>query len=67
MWDRCHSIVVIIALYDLLKTTQSILGDPRWMGFAPEAYIFVALIYFVCCFYMSHFSRKLERELDTGL
>lgn len=61
------SLVVIIALYDLLKTTQSILGDPRWMGFAPEAYIFVALIYFVCCFYMSNFSRKLERDLDTGL
>ena len=61
------SLVVIIALYDLLKTTQSILGDPRWMGFAPEAYIFAAMIYFVCCFYMSNFSRKLERELDTGL
>jgi len=61
------SLVVIIALYDLLKTTQSILGDPRWMGFSAEAYIFVAMIYFVCCFYMSNFSRKLERELDTGL
>jgi general L-amino acid transport system permease protein len=61
------SLVVIIALYDLLKTTQSILGDPRWMGFSAEAYLFVALIYFVCCFYMSNFSRKLERELDTGL
>lgn len=61
------SLVVIIALYDLLKTTQSVLGDPRWMGFSAEAYIFVALIYFICCFYMSNFSRKLERELDTGL
>lgn len=61
------SLVVIIALYDLLKTTQSILGDPRWMGFSAEAYIFVAMIYFICCFYMSNFSRKLERELDTGL
>lgn len=61
------SLVVIIALYDLLKTTQSILGDPRWMGFSAEAYIFVAMIYFVCCFYMSNFSRKLERELDTGM
>jgi general L-amino acid transport system permease protein len=60
------SLVVIIALYDLLKTTQSTLSDPRWMGFAPEAYLFIALIYFVCCFYMSNFSRKLERELDTG-
>ena len=61
------SLVVIIALYDLLKTTQSVLGDPRWMGFSAEAYIFIAIIYFVCCFYMSNFSRKLERDLDTGL
>jgi general L-amino acid transport system permease protein len=60
------SLVVIIALYDLLKTTQSTLQDPRWMGFSAEAYIFLALVYFICCFYMSNFSRKLERELDTG-
>ncbi len=60
------SLVVIIALYDLLKTTQSTLQDPRWMGFSAEAYIFVAIIYFVCCFYLSNFSRKIERELDTG-
>ncbi len=60
------SLVVIIALYDLLKTTQSTLQDPRWMGFSAEAYIFVAIIYFTCCFYLSNFSRKIERELDTG-
>jgi general L-amino acid transport system permease protein len=60
------SLVVIIALYDLLKTTQSTLQDPRWMGFSAEAYIFVAIIYFICCFYLSNFSRKIERELDTG-
>ena len=60
------SLVVIIALYDLLKTTQATLSDPRWMGYSPEAYIFVACIYFICCFYLSNFSRKLERELDTG-
>ena len=59
------SLVVIIALYDLLKTTQSILGDPRWMGFSAEAYIFIALIYFICCFYLSNFSRKIERALST--
>lgn len=60
------SLVVIIALYDLLKTTQSTLQDPRWMGFSAEAYIFIAIIYFICCFYLSNFSRKIERELDTG-
>ncbi len=61
------SLVVIIALYDLLKTTKSVLSDPKWMGFSAEAYIFLAVIYFLCCFFMSNYSRKLERELDTGL
>ena len=61
------SLVVIIALYDLLKTTQTTLSDPQWMGYSAEAYIFVALIYFVCCFSMSNYSRRLERELDTSL
>jgi len=61
------SLVVIIALYDLLKTTQTTLSDPKWMGYSAEAYIFVAMIYFVCCFFMSNYSRRLERELDTSL
>lgn len=60
------SLVVIIALYDLLKTTQTTLTDPKWMGFSAEAYVFLALVYFVCCFAMSNYSRKLEKELDTG-
>jgi general L-amino acid transport system permease protein len=61
------SLVVIIALFDVLKTTQTILSDPQWMGFSAEAYIFVASIYFLCCFFMSNYSRRLERELETGL
>ena len=61
------SLVVIIALYDLLKTTQSVLSDPNWMAFSSEAYIFVALIYFLCCYFMSSYSRRLEKELDRGL
>jgi general L-amino acid transport system permease protein len=59
------SLVVIIALYDLLKTTQSVLADPQWLGFSAEAYIFIALIYFCCCFFMSNYSRRLEKELST--
>ncbi len=60
------SLVVIIALYDLLKTTQSVLSNPKWMAFAPEAYIFIALIYFICCYGMSNYSRRLEKELGAG-
>jgi len=59
------SLVVIIALFDLLKTTLSVLSNPEWMGFSREAYIFVAILYFAGCFSMSNYSRKLEKELAT--
>lgn len=61
------SLVVIIGLYDLLKTTKTTLSEPKWMGFSAEAYIFLAVIYFICCFFMSTYSRRLEKELNTGL
>ncbi len=60
------SLVVIIALYDVLKTTKVTLSNPQWMGFSTEAYIFLAVLYFLCCFAMSSFSRKLEKDLRTG-
>jgi general L-amino acid transport system permease protein len=60
------SLVVIIALFDLLKTTQSVLSNPEWMGFSREAYVVIAILYFLGCFSMSNYSRKLERELSRG-
>jgi general L-amino acid transport system permease protein len=60
------SLVVIIALFDLLKTTQTVLSNPEWMGFSREAYVVIAMLYFLGCFSMSNYSRKLERELSTG-
>ncbi|HSO66667.1 MAG TPA: amino acid ABC transporter permease [Desulfatirhabdiaceae bacterium] len=59
------SLVVIIALYDILKTMQSTLANPNWMGFSSEAYFFLACIYFICCYTMSNYSRRLEKELGT--
>ena len=58
------SLVVIIALYDLLNTSKSVLANPEWMGGSTEIYIFVALIYFVFCYLMSSYSRRLEVELE---
>ena len=57
------SLVIIIALYDLLKTTQTTLSDPTWMAFSTEAYLFAAAIYFPFCFSMSRYSRYLEHYL----
>lgn len=59
------SLVVIIALFDFLMTAKNVIQNPEWMGFSTEMYLFVSLIYFLGCFSMSSFSRKLERELDT--
>ncbi|BCL61112.1 amino acid ABC transporter permease [Desulfomarina profundi] len=58
------SLVVIIALYDILNTTKSILNVPEWTGFSTEAYIFIALIYYMFCFSMSQYSRHIESELE---
>jgi general L-amino acid transport system permease protein len=60
------SLVVIIALFDLLKTTQTVLSNPEWMGFSREAYVVIAILYFLGCFSMSNYSRKLERELSRS-
>jgi general L-amino acid transport system permease protein len=60
------SLVVIIALFDILRTTQTVLSNPEWMGFSREAYMFLGLLYFLGCFSMSNYSRKLEKELSTG-
>lgn len=59
------SLVVIIGLFDLMKTTQVTLSNPEWMGFSTEAYLFISVLYFVGCFAMSNFSRRIERALKT--
>ena len=60
------SLVVIIALYDVLKTTMVTLSNPEWAGYSKESYIFLALLYFAFCYAMSSYSRRLEKELHTG-
>jgi len=55
------SLVVIIGLFDLLATIKVSLNEPAWTGFGVEAYLSAALVYFVFCFAMSRYSRRLER------
>ena len=59
------SLVAIIGLFDLLLTTKTALTDSVWQGFSVEAYLFVALVYFVFCFSMGKYTRRLEKELAT--
>jgi general L-amino acid transport system permease protein len=60
------SLVVIIGLYDLMNAAKASFVDPAWRGTSIEAYIFVALIYFVFCFFMSKYSQTLEARLSAA-
>src|SRR5215469_15622619 len=60
------SLVLIIGLFDLLNTANTALTDSSWQGFANEAYVFIAAIYFCFCFFMSRYSQMLERTFNRG-
>jgi general L-amino acid transport system permease protein len=58
------SLVLIIGLFDLLTTANTSLTDANWRGFYWEAYLFVGVIYWCFCFFMSKYSQYLERDLN---
>jgi general L-amino acid transport system permease protein len=58
------SLVLIVSLFDLLGATEFALTDSNWQGFAVEADVFIAVIYWSFCFFMSRYSQVLEREFN---
>jgi general L-amino acid transport system permease protein len=57
------SLVVIIGLFDFLQTVKVSLNEPAWTGFGVEAYFFAALVYFLFCFSMSRYSKRLGNPI----
>jgi general L-amino acid transport system permease protein len=55
------SLVVVIGLFDFLTAIKVSLNEPAWTGFGVEAYLFAALGYFLFCYPLSRYSRRLER------
>jgi general L-amino acid transport system permease protein len=60
------SLVIIVSLFDLLGATEFALTDANWQGFYVEADVFIAMIYWSFCFFMSRYSSMLEREFNRG-
>jgi general L-amino acid transport system permease protein len=58
------SLVLIIGIYDLTNAAKTAIVEPAWVGFGPEVYVFVGLIYLVFCFAMSKYSQGLEADLN---
>ena len=59
------SLVLIIGIFDLLTTAKTAIIDPAWQSFSVEVYVFVGLIYFVFCFAMSRYSKRLEGQASS--
>jgi general L-amino acid transport system permease protein len=59
------TLVVFIGLRDPLGLTNAIRATAEWNGIYWELYIFVGLLFFVFCFFMSRYSLYLERKLRT--
>ena len=54
------SLVLIVSIFDLLGIAQAALADPAWVGKTWEAYAFAGVIYWLACFGLSRWSRRVE-------
>lgn len=61
------SLVTIVSLYELTGAMSLALNsDADWRPFKIEAYIFIAVIYFIFCFSMSRYSLWIEKRLSVS-
>ncbi len=57
------SLVVIVGIHDMLSTAKMAYSDPGWQKYGLEAYFFVGLWYFISCWCLSAYGRRLERAV----
>jgi general L-amino acid transport system permease protein len=59
------TLVVFIGLLDPIGLTNAIRATTAWQGIYWELFIFIGILFFICCFSMSRYSIWLERKLQT--
>jgi general L-amino acid transport system permease protein len=62
------TLVLIIALPDLLRVAQNITQQPEFLGqgLITETLVFVSFIYWIVSYWMSRESQRLEARLGVG-
>lgn len=61
------TLLSIIGIFDLLGVgSRSVLPSLEWARLEAEVYAFIAMFFFLSCFFMSRYSQHLERRLATG-
>ncbi|MGL4240873.1 MAG: amino acid ABC transporter permease [Beijerinckiaceae bacterium] len=59
------TLVVVVGLFDFLKTIEAARIDPKWAAPTTSAtgYMFAAIFYFICCYAMSRYAKATEERL----
>lgn len=60
------TLVAIVGFLDILGVANAISAQPAWLGVRREAYLFLAVLYFVGSALMAGYSRRLEKQLGVG-
>jgi general L-amino acid transport system permease protein len=60
------TLVITIGLLELLGIARSVLAQPQYISYQREIYLFVAVIFWVFCYFMSYISQRLEITLGIG-
>ena len=59
------TLVVFIGLLDPIGLSTAIRASTDWNGIYWELFIFIGVLFFICCFAMGQYSLYLERKLRT--
>ena len=59
------TLVVFIGLLDPIGFSNSIRASTDWNGIYWELFVFIGVMFWICCFSMSRYSQYLERKLRT--
>jgi len=58
------TLVVFIGLFDPIGLSNAIRASTDWNGVYWEIFVFIGLIFFICCFSMGRYSLFLEKKLQ---
>ncbi len=61
------SLVYIIGMLDVVEMSRAFIqGNPEYLASAKEVFVFLAAVFWVFTFTMSHVSRRVEQHLGVG-
>ena len=62
------TLVFVVGIFDFLRTIEAARADPKWASsnVTLTGYAFAALFYFICCYGMSRYARRMEARLTRA-